>query len=171
MSNQDRIDRPVFHVAHSSAGLTCGSANWMQNATMRRWTGTLLWYVHYLIQTCFGYIRSRYLTSIYILAIFVCISDTLFTSSNRSSSLRNVTCHTCSLQPSTLERRLGSESQTGSCPALVYDWHRPVHVLLWYTIGIDPVPVPGENVDDILRIPLHATAEELGVSRARRRRK
>ena len=48
--------------------------------------------------------------------------------------------------------------------------HKLVHVLLWYTIGIDPVPVPGENVDDILRIPLHATAEELGVSRARRRR-
>jgi hypothetical protein len=43
--------------------------------------------------------------------------------------------------------------------------------LLRDSIGIHPVPIPGENIDDVLRIPLRATAEELGVSRNRPQRR
>lgn len=33
--------------------------------------------------------------------------------------------------------------------------------MFWDPIGIHSVPKPTENIDDILRIPLHATADEL----------
>jgi hypothetical protein len=77
--------------------------------------------------------------------------------------------------------QLGLQSTT-SHTILVFDsgppWsgcleasHKLVHVLLGYTVGIHPVPVPGENIDNILRIPLRATAKELGVSRDTRRQK
>ena len=38
-----------------------------------------------------------------------------------------------------------------------------IHVVLRYSIGIHPVPVPAENIDDVSCISLRASAAELGV--------
>ena len=41
-----------------------------------------------------------------------------------------------------------------------------VHIVLRYTIGIHPVPIPGEHINDVLGISLCPTAEELGRQKA-----
>lgn len=39
-----------------------------------------------------------------------------------------------------------------------------MHVMLWYSVRIDPVPIPSEDVDNVLRVALRTPTERACVS-------